>query len=311
MPREADRRRWRRVDGVLLLDKPSGLPSNAALQRARRLYGAAKGGHTGTLDPLASGLLPVCFGDATKFAQLLLDSDKAYAATVCLGRTTTTGDAEGDLVEERPVQVSRDGLEAMLPRFVGTIAQVPPRHAALKYRGRSYYQYAREGIDIPRAAREVVVHELTLQRWAPPVVELHVRCGKGTYIRSLAEDLGVTLGCGAHLAALRRTMTGGFAIGAAVSLEALEALDEAGRAARLLPVDALLAGLPRLDLDPEQSRRLRCGQSLALRELADGDYRAFAADGFEGLARCRAGVLRPRRLVASQRRVIAVESLES
>ncbi|HKW81639.1 MAG TPA: tRNA pseudouridine(55) synthase TruB [Casimicrobiaceae bacterium] len=299
VPREAGRGRWRRVDGVLPLDKPAGLSSNAALQRARRLYRAEKAGHTGTLDPLASGLLPVCFGEATKFAQLLLDSDKAYAATVRLGRTTTTGDAEGDPVEERPVRVSRDELEAMLPRFVGAIAQVPPRHAALKYRGRSYYRYAREGVEIPRAAREVIVHELTLERWAPPEIDLHVSCGKGTYIRSLAEDLGAALGCGAHLAALRRTRSGSLAVEAAISLEVLEADDEPGRDAWLLPVDTLLAGLPRLDLDPEQGRRLRCGQSLLLRELADGDYRAFAGGGFEGLVRCRAGVLQPRRLVAS------------
>jgi tRNA pseudouridine55 synthase len=214
----------RELDGVLLLDKGIGLSSNAALQRARRLYRAEKAGHTGTLDPLASGLLPVCFGEATKFAHMLLEGDKTYVATVRLGLTTTTGDAEGDPVDERPVHASRVDVEAALARFVGTIAQLPPRHAALKYRGRNYYEYAREGIDIPRVAREVVIHELALDAWCCPDVQLTVRCGKGTYVRVLAEDLGTTLGCGGHLTALRRIASGSFDVGASLSLEALEAL---------------------------------------------------------------------------------------
>jgi tRNA pseudouridine55 synthase len=175
--RQPSRLPRRAIDGVLLLDKGVGLSSNAALQRARRLYRAEKAGHTGTLDPLASGLLPVCFGEATKFAQMLLEGDKTYAATVRLGVTTTTGDAEGDPVDQRPVSVSRADIDAALDRFVGSIAQIPPRHAALKYRGRNYYEYAREGIDIPRVAREVIIHELVLHRWTPPDVELGVRCG--------------------------------------------------------------------------------------------------------------------------------------
>jgi tRNA pseudouridine55 synthase len=192
----------RAIDGVLLLDKAVGLSSNAALQRVRRLYRAEKAGHTGTLDPLASGLLPICFGEATKFAHMLLEGDKTYAATVRLGLTTTTGDAEGDPVDERPVQLSRGEIEGALARFVGSIAQIPPRHAALKYRGRNYYEYAREGIAIPRVAREVIIHELALERWSSPDIEISVRCGKGTYVRVLAEDLGAALGCGGHLAAL-------------------------------------------------------------------------------------------------------------
>ena len=305
----------RAIDGVLLLDKGVGLSSNAALQRARRLYRAEKAGHTGTLDPLASGLLPICFGEATKFAHMLLEGDKTYAATVRLGMTTTTGDAEGDPVDERPVRVSRDDVEAALGRFVGPIAQIPPRHAALKYRGRNYYEYAREGIDIPRPAREVIIHELALHRWSPPDVELDVRCGKGTYVRVLAEDLGAALGCGGHLAALRRVASGGFDVGDAISLEALEALDDATRDARLLPVDALLASLPRLDLDAGDAWRLERGQPLAGCDVPDGDYRAYAAGRFIGVARTDTGVLQPRRLLATGDvggpPLVPVESLES
>ena len=282
----------RAIDGVLLLDKGVGLSSNAALQRARRLYRAEKAGHTGTLDPLASGLLPICLGEATKFAHMLLEGDKTYAATVRLGLTTTTGDAEGDPVEERPVPVSRRDIESALARFVGSIAQIPPRHAALKYRGRKYYEYAREGIDIPRVAREVIIHELALHRWNPPDVELSVRCGKGTYVRVLAEDLGVALGCGGHLAALRRVASGGFDIG-----------------------DALLATLPRLELDAADAWRLGRGQAIAGNDLPDGDFRAYAAGRFLGVARAITGVLRPRRLLttadAGSAQRSPVESLES
>jgi len=308
MPRRA-------IDGVLLLDKGVGLSSNAALQRARRLYRAEKAGHTGTLDPLASGLLPICFGEATKFAHMLLEGDKTYAATVRLGVTTTTGDAEGDPVDQRPVSVSRADIDAALDRFVGSIAQIPPRHAALKYRGRNYYEYAREGIDIPRVAREVIIHELKLHRWTPPDVELGVRCGKGTYVRVLAEDLGTALGCGAHLAALRRLASGGFDVGDAMSLEALEALDDGARDARLLPVDTLLASLPRLDLEAGDAWCLERGQAIAVGDLPDADYRAYAAGRFVGVARANAGVLRPRRLRATGNAGdsprLPVESLES
>ena len=313
--RQPSRLPRRAIDGVLLLDKGVGLSSNAALQRARRLYRAEKAGHTGTLDPLASGLLPICFGEATKFAHMLLEGDKTYAATVRLGVTTTTGDAEGDPVDQRPVSVSRADIEAALDRFVGSIAQIPPRHAALKYRGRNYYEYAREGIDIPRIAREVIIHELKLHRWTRPDVELGVRCGKGTYVRVLAEDLGTALGCGAHLAALRRLASGGFDVGEAMSLEALEALDDGARDARLLPVDTLLASLPRLDLEAGDAWCLERGQAIAVGDLPDADYRAYAAGRFVGVARANAGVLRPRRLRATGNAGdsprLPVESLES
>lgn len=302
--------RRRRVNGVLLLDKPLGLTSNAALQRVKRLYRAEKAGHTGTLDPLASGLLPICLGEATKFAHMLLDADKSYLATIRLGVTTSTADAEGEVLRERPVEVSRGDVEALLPRFVGSIAQRPPRHAALKYLGRNYYEYARAGIEIPRMERNVVVSELALERWSPPHFALRVCCGKGTYIRVLAEDIGEALGCGAHLAALRRTATGGFDLHAAATLEALATFSETERDLRLLATDALVAVLPRIDLTPDETTRLRLGQAIARAGLPDGAYRAYGAGVFVGVARSQRGGLQPRRLVAAPARP-SIESLES
>src|SRR6202163_4727120 len=218
----------RRIDGVLLLDKPVGLSSNAALQQAKLRFSAKKAGHTGTLDPLASSLLPICFGEATKFAHMLLDADKTYVAIVRLGTTTTTGDAEGELLQTRNVTVARQDVEAVLLRFIGRITQVPPRYAALKYQGRNYYEYAREGIEIPRPGREVDVRSMTLDAWTPPDLGLTIRCGKGTYVRVLAEDIGLALGCGAHLAALRRIETGGVGLSASCTLETLARLSGDG-----------------------------------------------------------------------------------
>src|SRR5438309_264183 len=211
----------RRVDGVLLLDKPVGLSSNAVLQRAKRLFNAEKAGHTGTLDPMASGLLPLCFGEATKFARFLLDADKCYRAHVRFGITTTTQDAEGDVVAVHDVLLDRAQVEAALPAFTGKLKQTPPAHSALKFQGRSYYDYARKGIEIPRAARDVEVKALTLVEWSNPVATLDVVCGKGTYIRTLAADLGNALGCGAYLAGLRRTASGRFGVDEAISLDDL------------------------------------------------------------------------------------------
>ncbi len=302
----------RSVDGVLLLDKPRGLSSNAALQHAKRLFNAAKAGHTGTLDPLATGLLPICFGEATKFAQLLLGADKSYAVTIRLGATTTTGDAEGEVTLQREVRVSRAEFDAVLPRFIGSIAQRPPRHAALKYQGRNYYEYAREGIEIPREPREVVIHELVVDRWAPPLVDLSVRCGKGTYIRAIAEDLGEAVGCGAHVTALRRTTTGSFRIADAVTLDALAALAEADRDRLLLPADAACSALPRCDLAGAEAAGFREGRAVRRAELPDATYRAYAAGVFAGVADAVQGMLRPRRLVATPGGAAPpVESLES
>jgi len=190
---------------VLLLDKPLGLSSNDALQKAKRLFRAEKAGHTGTLDPLATGLLPLCFGAATKFSQVSLDADKAYRATLKLGQTTSTGDAEGEITKERPVEVHRAALEDACAQLVGEIEQIPPMHSALKRDGRALYEYARDGIEVERAPRRVRIHDIAIVDWHSDVLVIDVRCSKGTYIRTLAEDIGSALGCGAYLAALRRT----------------------------------------------------------------------------------------------------------
>ncbi|MEO8740985.1 MAG: tRNA pseudouridine(55) synthase TruB [Casimicrobiaceae bacterium] len=313
MTKQAQYRRppRRKVDGILLLDKPVGVSSNTALQHVKRLYNADKAGHTGTLDPLASGLLPICFGEATKFAHLLLDADKAYVATLRFGITTTTGDAEGDVVLERPMNASREDLEALLPRFTGHIAQRPPRHAALKYHGRNYYEYAREGIEIPRAERPIVVHDMVVVSWSPPHATLAIRCGKGTYVRVLAEDLGEALGCGAQLSALRRTATGAFELAGAVAFDSLGEMDSAERDRQLLPVDAGCATLPRVDLAPHESAGFRDGQAIARAGLADGAYRTYTDGVFAGVAKAASGMLQPRRLVAAQVCSAAIESLES
>jgi tRNA pseudouridine55 synthase len=293
----AARAAWRRVDGVLLLDKPPGLSSNAALQRARRLFGAAKAGHTGTLDPLASGLLPLCFGEATKFARFLLDARKRYRASVRFGIATTTQDAEGEVVETRPVELDRDRVEAALPAFVGVLRQVPPAYSALKLRGRSYYDYARAGVAIERVPREVRVESLTLLDWASPDATVDVVCGKGTYVRALAADLGAALGCGAHLAALRRTAAGGFDLAQAVTLHALEQTPAEARDALLLPVDCLLGELPRVDVDASAAERLAEGQTVpGFGDEADW-VRAYGPAGrLLGVVRRRGGVLSPQRM---------------
>lgn len=274
----------RRVDGVLLLDKPSGATSNAALMRVKRLYNAEKAGHSGTLDPLASGLLPICLGAATRFAGLLLDAPKRYVATVRFGVTTTTHDAEGEIVASQPVALDIDRLRAALERRVGVQMQLPPAHCALKRDGRPYYEYARAGIEIVRVPREIEIHALALRSWKSPDAVIEVACSKGTYVRALAADLGDDLGCGAHLAALRRTATGPFDIAAATTLDELERSDEGGRIARLLPIDAPLAGLPRLDLDDATARALAHGQRPAI-AAAPGRYRVYAPQHrFAGMA---------------------------
>ncbi len=287
----------RRVDGVLLLDKPVGLTSNAALQRVKRLYAAEKAGHTGTLDPLASGLLPICFGEATKFAQRLLDADKRYRATVRFGVVTTTGDAEGELVVARPCDLSESAIAQAFGPLTGRIQQIPPAYSALKLRGRSYHAYARAGIDVERAPRPVDIHTLLLVEWSPPDAVIDVDCGKGTYVRVLAEDLGNALGCGAHLAGLRRIRAGPFDLSEATPLEELEAMNEGARDARLLATDTPLAAINRLDLDAATLRALFEGRQPEL-ALVPGCYRAFAPNGsFAGLVEARADRLRAIRLV--------------
>ncbi|MCW5655746.1 tRNA pseudouridine(55) synthase TruB [Hydrogenophaga sp.] len=253
----------RPVHGVLLLDKPLGLSSNQALQKAKWLLRAEKAGHTGTLDPLASGVLPLCFGAATKFSQLHLEADKTYETTVRLGVRTSTGDAEGDVVQTQPVTCTVGQVVEVLDRFTGPITQVPPMHSALKKDGKPLYAYARDGEEVERAPRAVVIHDLELLDMQldgeAPHIRLRVCCSKGTYIRTLGEDIALALGCGGHLTALRRVATGGFDASRCISLSALEALEEPSRLAALLPVQTLLEGHERVTLGAEDAARFLSG----------------------------------------------------
>ena len=282
------------IDGALLLDKPLGLTSNAALQKAKRLYGAAKAGHAGTLDPLASGLLIVLFGEATKFAGPMLDADKEYLATLKLGERTSTGDAEGEVLERKPVAVTKESLD-ILDRFRGEIDQVPPMHSALKHKGTPLYRLARRGEEVERAARRVRITQLDVTEFEGERLVLRVVCTKGTYIRVLAEDIGEALGCGAHLGGLRRTASGRFRIEQAATLEALA--DPGERSRRLLPLPALLEDLPRAELGAAEEARLRQGQTLKISGLHPGLCAVVRPDGAViGLGSADDGVLKPLRL---------------
>jgi tRNA pseudouridine55 synthase len=249
----------RALHGVLLLDKPLGWSSNDALQKAKGLLRADKGGHTGTLDPMATGLLPLCFGAATKFAQVNLEADKRYTATLRLGERTSTGDGEGEVIERRPVTCDRAGVEAACARFVGRIEQLPPMHSALKHEGRALYDYARAGVEVARAPRVVHVRHLAVIRWEAPLLTLEIACSKGTYVRVLAEDLGAALGCGATLAALRRTASGPLSLEGAITIDALAALPEPEREALLRPADCLLADWPAVQLPDDEAGRFLTG----------------------------------------------------
>lgn len=290
----------RALHGVLLLDKPLGLSSNDALQKVKRLLRAEKAGHTGTLDPLATGVLPLCFGAATKFSQLNLDADKAYEATVRLGQTTTTGDREGEVTQERSVAFDAETLQAALAGLRGEIDQVPPMHSALKHEGRALYQLARQGQVVERAARRVTIHELTLLDWQGDTLRLAVRCSKGTYIRTLAEDLGERLGCGAHLAALRRTASGPLGLAQAVTWAQLESETDAERLAHLMPPDTLLADCPEVRLDATEAGKLLAGIRRRTGLPPAARVRAFGpeAHAFLGSARITAGELIPERLLS-------------
>ncbi len=289
------------MDGALLLDKPLGVSSNAALQQLKRLYGARKAGHAGTLDPLASGLLLVLFGEATKFAAALLDADKEYLATVKLGERTATADAQGEVLETKPVQVSEPQVLAVLQGFCGSIEQVPPMHSALKRGGVPLYRLARRGESVERAPRRVQILELEKIALRPPLLEIRVRCSKGTYIRTLAEDLGKALGTVAHLSSLRRTASGSFHVRDALGPQALQALPAGELRGRVLPLERLLGDLPRTQLDATAESRLRNGQALSMPGLAAGIFAVLRPDGSViGLARADAhGALRPLRLTAS------------
>jgi len=287
------------VSGVLLIDKPVGPSSNAVLQRAKRLLGARRAGHTGTLDPLASGLLVLALGEATKFSGGMLDADKSYRALLKLGERTETGDAEGPVVSRAEVKVTRDELLAALERYRGEIEQLPPRYAAIKHRGRPLYEYARRGEHVARTARRVAIRRLVLEKFAGDTVGLFVECSKGTYIRVLAEDIGAALGCGAHLAALERTAVGPFALEQSIRLEALEAILPAERRDRLLPLEALLQSWPRLTLEAPLAAKFRQGRAVPV-DCASGGVAVFGQDGnFLGTGQVDpSGTLQPKRLLA-------------
>jgi tRNA pseudouridine55 synthase len=300
------RRRGRPVSGVLLLDKPTGVSSNHALQTARRLLSAAKAGHTGTLDPLATGVLPLCFGAATKFSQIQLDADKTYEAVLLLGQKTSTADAEGEVIETRPVpEITPELLEAMTQRFTGPLAQIPPMYSALKHDGERLYALARRGETVERPARAVHVSRLDLLEFDQSSFEVELDCSKGTYVRSLIEDIGEALGCGAHLTALRRLRVGALDVRQAVTLECLRSLADCDPPALdgcLVPIADALSDLPQLELAPEDAARLQLGQALTLPQPpANGWVAVFTGQRiFIGMAEARDGLLLPRRLVSQE-----------
>jgi len=297
----------RPVHGVLLLDKPLGFSSNDALQKVKWLLRAEKAGHTGTLDPLATGVLPLCFGAATKFSQLQLDAVKTYEAIAHLGTTTTTGDAEGEVLREcavTPEMLTPERLAAVQQQFTGAIRQVPPMYSALKKDGKALYEYARAGVEVERAAREVEIHALALTLSADaqgqPTIKMVVKCSKGTYIRTLGEDIGAALGCGAHLSFLRRIDTGGLGVERCVTLTDLEVMDEAQRLACLLPPEALLVEHLPVTLGSEDAGRFLSGLR---RRGAWPDHAAVAVFGQEpptllGVGHTVAGELIPDRLLS-------------
>lgn len=292
----------RPISGVLLLDKPAGFSSNQALQRAKHLFMAAKAGHTGNLDPFATGLLPICFGEATKFSHTLLDADKVYRAVLKLGITTTTGDTEGEIIARLPVQSDWEQVDAAVQSFRGPISQIPPMHSALKHQGKPLYEYARAGVEIERKARDVTILQIQLEQLDGDEATIFVRCTKGTYIRVLAEDIGNALGCGAHLIVLRRLETGGFQLSDAHTLEQLETMDASVRDQCLLTVDVLLHDLPSVELDDESAHYFRHGQAVwksGIRQA--GMLRAYTSQGiFLGLAENLGdGRIAPRRVIAS------------
>ncbi len=297
-----------RIDGVVLLDKPAGMSSQGAVTAVKRAFNADKAGHTGTLDPMATGLLPICLGEATKYSQDLLEADKSYIAQVKFGSRTDTGDAEGQIIEVLPLPAFADefaikvALDALLPKFTGPITQVPPMYSALKRDGKPLYEYARAGIELERVPREITIHAIRWTNIHWPEATLEVSCSKGTYIRVLAEDIGNTLGCGAHLVGLRRTEVGHLNLEQSFTMESIQqGLQDSSN--YILPVDALLQTLPHLTVDELQAKRLEMGQRVPLNlpsiEALVRIYRATAAPhNFIGTADWRSGVLHPKRLIS-------------
>jgi tRNA pseudouridine55 synthase len=297
-----------RIDGVVLLDKPAGMSSQGAVTAVKRAFNAEKAGHTGTLDPMATGLLPICLGEATKYSQDLLNADKTYIAQVKFGQRTDTGDAEGQIIEELPLPIFADAqgmtaaLNSLLPAFTGSISQVPPMYSALKRDGKPLYEYARAGVEIERAPRNITIYSIRWTNIQWPEATLEVSCSKGTYIRVLAEDIGNALGCSAHLVGLRRTEVGHLTLEQSFNIETIQRniLDSA---TYILPVDSLLQTLPHLTVDEQQAKRLEMGQRVPLNmpsiEALVRIYRATAAPhNFIGTADWRSGVLHPKRLIS-------------
>ena len=287
--------------GLLLLDKPPGFSSTQALARAKRLLGARKAGHTGTLDPFATGLLPLVFGEATKFSRFLIDADKAYLATLRLGMESSTGDTEGQIVARHEVAVDEQQVEAALAQFRGRQQQTPPMHSAVRIDGRRLYEHAREGREIDRAARDIDVTHLAAVGLEGDVLRIAVTCSKGTYVRTLAADIGRALGCGAYLTALRRTAVAGFALEEAVTLERLEAAGVEGARGFLRPLEVLVEGLPRWDSAAEEAGRFAHGQEIECGSAAPGAEIALFGPGGRvvGVGRCeQPGRLAPLRLLA-------------
>jgi tRNA pseudouridine55 synthase len=296
----------RALNGVLLLDKPAGITSQRALARVKALFHAAKAGHTGTLDPSATGLLPLAFGEAAKFAQSLLDADKAYIAAIRLGVTTTTGDLEGDVIARSESVPDLAGLDDVLERFRGEIEQIPPMYSALKRDGKPLYAYARAGVTLPREPRRVTIHALEVLSAGADELVVHVVCSKGTYVRTLAEDIGHALGCGGCLSSLRRTRVGPFRIEDAIGLQALESLSEEKRAGWLRPVDTLVSDLPCVALTDEQARRMEHGQAIDCpAPVPEGLVRIYGPGAaFLGVGlTARSGRLAPHRLIAARPRI--------
>jgi tRNA pseudouridine55 synthase len=301
------RRRGREISGILVIDKPAGLTSNDAVQRVKRLFDASKVGHTGALDPLATGVLPLCFGEATRFSQYLLDSDKRYWTRIRLGVATETGDAEGAIVATRPVgNLDRTTLEAALAKFRGQIEQVPSMFSAIKYQGQPLYKLARQGIEVERASRTVTIYSNTLVAFAGDELELEIHCSKGTYVRTLAEDLGAELGCGAHVVALRRLGAGPYGEADAITIDALEALpDQPARDALLLPVVSVVEGWPEVRLNDDTAYYVRKGQPVIVAHAPSTGWVRLSEVSDHGATRFMGvgevlddGRVAPRRLVA-------------
>lgn len=299
------RPRGRNINGIVLLDKPLGITSNAALQKVKRLFNASKAGHTGSLDPLASGLLPICLGEATKISSYLLDADKAYTGTCKLGIRTTTADAEGEVIEQKPVgNLSEQQVNTVLEKYTGTIEQIPPMHSAIKQNGQPLYKLAHQGIEVERQPRTIHIYELSQSRLDGDELDIAMRCSKGTYVRTLAEDIGRELGCGAHLSALRRTKVGPFTLDRAVTMETLETLAEEGFAAldqHILPIEQALADWPEIQLTENSAFYLNRGQAVQVAQApTSGLVRLSANQQFIGIGEILDdGRVAPRRLLKS------------